>query len=208
MFALKNQINRRERQNLPPKPVDYIIAIGASTGGTEAIKAILEVMPAGSPAVVISQHIPAALSESFSTRMNSISAMTVCQAEEGQQILRGHVYIAPGNMHLLVERSETGFICRLDDGQPVNRHKPSVDVLFRSMAQNVGNNSIGVLLTGMGDDGARGMEEMKNSNLLTIAQDEASSVIWGMPGEAVKLGCVDSILSIKEISNKLSLFAI
>ncbi len=181
------------------RTTDRILAIGASTGGTEAIKEVLMRLPADTPGTVITQHIPEAFSAPFAKRMNGISAMTVCEAEDGQQIVTGHVYIAPGGQHLLVERDGARYICRLNDGPPVNRHKPSVDVLFRSVAQNVGSNAISVLLTGMGDDGARGMQEMKEAGAPTIAQDEKSSVVWGMPGEAVKLGCVDSVLSLAKI---------
>ncbi len=181
------------------RTTDRILAIGASTGGTEAIKEVLMRLPADTPGTVITQHIPEAFSAPFAKRMNGISAMTVCEAEDGQQIVTGHVYIAPGSQHLLVERDGARYICRLNDGPPVNRHKPSVDVLFRSVAQNVGSNAISVLLTGMGDDGARGMQEMKEAGAPTIAQDEKSSVVWGMPGEAVKLGCVDSVLSLTKI---------
>ncbi|VAX03921.1 Chemotaxis response regulator protein-glutamate methylesterase CheB [hydrothermal vent metagenome] len=181
------------------RTTDRILAIGASTGGTEAIKEVLMRLPADTPGTVITQHIPEAFSAPFAKRMNGISAMTVCEAEDGQQIVTGHAYIAPGSQHLLVERDGARYICRLNDGPPVNRHKPSVDVLFRSVAQNVGSNAISVLLTGMGDDGARGMQEMKEAGAPTIAQDEKSSVVWGMPGEAVKLGCVDSVLSLVKI---------
>ncbi len=181
------------------RTTDRILAIGASTGGTEAIKEVLMRLPADTPGTVITQHIPEAFSAPFAKRMNGISAMTVCEAEDGQQIVTGHAYIAPGSQHLLVERDGARYICRLNDGPPVNRHKPSVDVLFRSVAQNVGSNAISVLLTGMGDDGARGMQEMKEAGAPTIAQDEKSSVVWGMPGEAVKLGCVDSVLSLTKI---------
>jgi two-component system, chemotaxis family, protein-glutamate methylesterase/glutaminase len=185
------------------KTTDKIIAIGASTGGTEAIKMVLKYMPASSPGIVISQHIPAAFSYSFAMRMNQISAMTVSEAEDGKAILPGHVYIAPGNQHLLVERDGARYVCRLHEGNPVNRHRPSVDVLFRSMAQNVGPNGIGVILTGMGDDGARGMKEMHEAGAVTLAQDEYTSVVWGMPGEAVKHGGVDFILPLHEIYSKL-----
>ncbi len=185
------------------KTTDKIIAIGASTGGTEAIKMVLKYMPASSPGIVISQHIPAAFSYSFAMRMNQVSAMTVSEAEDGKAILPGHVYIAPGNQHLLVERDGARYVSRLHEGNPVNRHRPSVDVLFRSMAQNVGPNGIGVILTGMGDDGARGMKEMHEAGAVTVAQDEYSSVVWGMPGEAVKHGGVDFILPLHEIAPKL-----
>jgi len=180
-----------------------IIAIGASTGGTEAIKDVLIRLPADSPGIVITQHIPEAFSASFANRMNSVSKMVVCEATDGQQILAGHAYIAPGNRHLLVERSGARYICRLNDGPPVNRHKPSVDVLFRSVAQCAGHNAVGVILTGMGDDGARGMLEMHETGSPTIAQDEKTSVIWGMPGEAVKQGGVDHILPLKSIAQKM-----
>ena len=181
------------------KTTDRIIAIGASTGGTEAIREVLEEMPPDAPGIVITQHIPPKFSTSFAERMNTISAMTVYEAADGQQILPGHVYIAPGDRHLLVERSGARFYCRLNDGPPVNRHRPSVDVLFRSVAQAVGANAIGVILTGMGDDGARGLLEMKEMGAPTVAQDEITSVVWGMPGEAVKLGAADIQLPLHEI---------
>ncbi|NOZ53384.1 MAG: chemotaxis response regulator protein-glutamate methylesterase [Gammaproteobacteria bacterium] len=185
------------------KTTEKLIAIGASTGGTEAIKDVLIDMPAASPGIVITQHIPEQFSAPFAKRMNAASAMTVCEAADGQQILPGHVYIAPGKYHLLVERSGARYVCRLDDGERVNRHKPSVDVLFRSVAQNVGCNAISVLLTGMGNDGAKGMLEMKEAGALTIAQDEKTSVVWGMPGEAVKLGCVDKVVPLHTIVSNL-----
>lgn len=185
------------------KTTDKIIAIGASTGGTEAIKDVLIDMPADSPGIVITQHIPPKFSTSFAKRMDSLCAMTVYEAEDGQQIVPGHVYIAPGDRHMLVERSGARYYCRLNDGPPVNRHRPSVDVLFRSVAQHVGPNAIGVILTGMGDDGAKGLLEMKQAGAPTIAQDETSSVVWGMPGEAVKLGAADTQLALNLIAGKL-----
>ncbi len=185
------------------KTTDIIIALGASTGGTEAIKEVLMKMPADAPGMVISQHIPEAFSAPFAKRMNSCSAMTVYEAHDGQQILPGHVYIAPGSHHLLIERDGARFVCRLNDGPAVNRHRPSVDVMFRSVAQNVGHNAIGVILTGMGDDGAAGMKELNEAGAATIAQDEKTSVVWGMPGEAVKAGGVDSILPLNSVSAKI-----
>jgi two-component system, chemotaxis family, protein-glutamate methylesterase/glutaminase len=185
------------------KTTDRIIAIGASTGGTEAIKDVLVAMPADAPGIVITQHIPEAFSGPFARRMNSVSAMTVYEAEDGQQILPGHAYIAPGNRHLLVARDGARFVCRLNDGPPVNRHRPSVDVLFRSVAQNVGPNAIGVILTGMGDDGARGLKEMREAGAPTLAQDELTSVVWGMPGEAVKLGAAVEIVPLDAIAARL-----
>lgn len=185
------------------KTTDKLIAIGASTGGTEAIKILLMQMPAHAPGIVISQHIPAMFSNSFAKRMDQISQMTVAEAVHGKVILPGHVYIAPGNFHLLVERDGARYVCHLNEGTPVNRHRPSVDVLFRSVAQNVGPNSVGVILTGMGDDGAHGMREMHDVGAFTIAQDEHTSVVWGMPGEAVKRGGVDKILPLNEIPYQL-----
>lgn len=185
------------------RTTDKIIALGASTGGTEAIKEVLMRLPANAPGMVITQHIPAAFSLPFATRMNTVSEMTVCQAEEGQQILPGHVYIAPGDKHLMVARDGARYVCRLNDGPPVNRHKPSVDVMFRSVVQNVGPNAIGVLLTGMGADGAQGLKELQDIGVPTIAQDESSSVVWGMPGEAVKLGAADDILTLYKVPERI-----
>jgi two-component system chemotaxis response regulator CheB len=179
---------------------DRIIAVGASTGGTEAIREFLTGMPADSPAVVIAQHIPAAFSAPFTRRMDSLCAMSVCEPVDGQQIKPGHVYIAPGGRHLMVERDGARYLCRVQEGPPVNRHCPSVDVLFRSVAQKVGPNAVGVILTGMGDDGARGLKEMRDAGAPTIAQDEASSVVWGMPGAAVKLGAVEEILPLNKVA--------
>jgi two-component system chemotaxis response regulator CheB len=190
----------------PPKQLrttDRIIAIGASTGGTEAIKEVLMRLPPDTPGVVIAQHIPKAFSGPFAKRMNDCCHVTVYEAEDGQQVLAGHAYIAPGDQHLMVVRDGTRYVCRLDDGVPVNRHKPSVDVLFRSVAQNAGRNAIGVLLTGMGKDGARGMKEMLDAGSHTIAQDEATSVVWGMPGEAVSLGAAQHVLALETVANKI-----
>ena len=194
-------IARGGRKNF--RTTEKIIAIGASTGGTEAIREILEAMPADAPGTVITQHIPAAFSAPFAARMDRHSAMTVCEATDGQQILPGHVYIAPGDRHLLVERSGARYLCRLNDGPPVNRHKPSVDVLFRSVAEHVGPNAIGALLTGMGDDGARGLLEMRESGAPTVIQDERTSVVWGMPGEAARLGAADTELPLERIASHL-----
>ncbi|NNE64446.1 MAG: chemotaxis response regulator protein-glutamate methylesterase, partial [Gammaproteobacteria bacterium] len=176
------------------KTTDMIIAIGASTGGTEAIKDILFELPSNMPGIVISQHIPATFSSAFAERLNQNSAMSVSEASEGRQILPGHVYIAPGGQHLQVNRSGAQLICHLDDGAAVNRHKPSVEVMFKSVAANVGSNALCVLLTGMGDDGADAMGIMRAAGATTIAQDEQSSVVWGMPGEAVKRGHVDEVV--------------
>jgi two-component system chemotaxis response regulator CheB len=182
------------------RTTDRIIAIGASTGGTEAIKAVLMGLPADTPGIVITQHIPKAFSEPFARRMDACCQMTVCEARDGQQILPGHAYIAPGDQHLLVTRDGARYVCKLDNGSPVNRHKPSVDVLFRSVAQNAGRNAIGMLLTGMGKDGARGLLEMREAGSRTLAQDEATSVVWGMPGEAVALNAAEKVLPLQEIA--------
>jgi two-component system chemotaxis response regulator CheB len=194
----------------PPRQLrttDRIIAIGASTGGTEAIKEVLVRLPPDTPGVVITQHIPKAFSTPFAKRMNDCSQLTVYEAEDGQQVLSGHAYIAPGDKHLMVVRDGARYVCKLDDGVPVNRHKPSVDVLFRSVAQNAGRNAIGVLLTGMGKDGARGLKEMLDAGSQTIAQDEATSVVWGMPGEAVALGAAQHVVALDNVAAKIRALA-
>jgi two-component system, chemotaxis family, protein-glutamate methylesterase/glutaminase len=183
------------------RTTDRIIAVGSSTGGTEAIREFLVGLPADAPAIVIAQHIPAAFSGPFARRMDSLSQLSVCEPTDGQHIKPGHVYIAPGGRHLLVERDGAHYRCRLKDGPPVNRHCPSVDVLFRSVAQQVGPNAVGVILTGMGDDGARGMKEMHDAGAPTLAQDEASSVVWGMPGAAFRLGAIDEVLPLSRIAD-------
>jgi two-component system chemotaxis response regulator CheB len=185
------------------RTTERIIAIGASTGGTEAIKEVLTRMPPDTPGIVITQHIPKLFSGAFARRMDACCQVSVCEAEDGQQILRGHAYIAPGDMHLLVERDGARYVCRLDEGPPVNRHKPSVDVLFRSVAEQAGRNAIGVILTGMGKDGALGLKEMRDAGSRTIAQDEATSIVWGMPGEAVAVGGAVDVLPLDNIWSRV-----
>jgi len=186
------------------RTTDRIIGIGASTGGTEAIKDVLRGIPPDIQAgIVVSQHIPAAFSKPFANRVDGITALSVCEAQEGQQILPGHVYIAPGDRHLLVERDGARYVCRLNDGPPVNRHKPSVDVMLRSLAQNAGPNAVGLMLTGMGDDGAAGMGELKAQGAPIIVQDEKTSVVWGMPGEVHKRGFADEVLPLSRIGGRL-----
>lgn len=180
-----------------------IVAIGASTGGTEAIKDVLRGLPADFPAIVIAQHIPKAFSGPFAKRMHENCDLIVCEAHDGQAILSGHVYIAPGDQHLLVVRDGAHYRCALSDGPPVNRHKPSVDVLFRSVAENAGHNAVGVMLTGMGRDGAAGMKEMRDAGAPTIAQDENTSVVWGMPGAAWEIGAVESLHPLMQISGRI-----
>lgn len=185
------------------RTTDRIIAIGASTGGTEALKEVLARLPPDAPGLVITQHIPAEFSGPFARRLDGLSAMTVAEATDGAQILPGHAYVAPGGRHLMVERSGARYRCRLGDGPPVNRHRPSVDVLFRSVANAVGPNAVGAILTGMGDDGARGLLEMKQAGAPTLVQDEATSVVWGMPGSAVKLGAADRQAPIERVAGEI-----
>ena len=186
------------------RTTDRIIGIGSSTGGTEAIKELLAALPMDIQAgIVISQHIPAAFSAAFAKRVDSVTAISVSEARDGQQILPGHAYIAPGDSHLLIERDGARYVCRLNDGPPVNRHRPSVDVMLRSLAMNAGPNAVGVMLTGMGDDGAAGMGELKALGAPVIVQDEKTSVVWGMPGEVVKRGFADKVLPLGKLAPEL-----
>ena len=185
------------------RTTDRIIGIGSSTGGTEAIKDVLSGLPPDMPGIVICQHIPAAFSKPFADRVNAMCQLTVAEAVDGQQIIPGHAYIAPGDKHLVVTRDGARYICSLNDGPAVNRHKPSVDVLFRSLAQNAGSNAIGLMLTGMGADGAEGTGEMKDAGAPIVAQDEKTSIVWGMPGEVVKRGFADTVLPLHKIAGKL-----
>lgn len=195
---------QRPRPELRFRTTDQIVAIGASTGGTEAIREVLIRLPPDAPGIVITQHIPRAFSAPFAARLNACSQLSVQEAQDGALILPGQAYIAPGDLHLTVERDGARYRCRLRDDAPVNRHRPSVDVLFRSVAEQVGQNAVGVILTGMGADGARGLKDMRDKGALTIAQDEKSSVVWGMPGAAVALGAVDRILPIEQIAEGLA----
>jgi two-component system, chemotaxis family, protein-glutamate methylesterase/glutaminase len=193
----------RAKAKQQPQTNDEVIGIGASTGGTEAIAELLEFLPQDMPGIVITQHLPEIFSRSFAQHLDRRSQLTVLVAEDGQQIIRGHVYVAPGNKHLMVKKDGARYICRLDDGDRVNRHKPSVDVMFHSLAANVGSNAIGIILTGMGRDGAVGLGEMQQSGAFTMAQDEKTSVVWGMPGEAVKRGFVHEVHPLQTISKRL-----
>ncbi|MBT8439530.1 MAG: chemotaxis protein CheB, partial [Gammaproteobacteria bacterium] len=179
------------------------IGIGSSTGGTEAVKDVLAGLPPDMPGIVITQHIPAAFSTSFANTCNSITQLTVVEARDRQPILPGHVYIAPGDRHLIVKRDGSRLLISLNDGPPVNRHKPSVDVMFRSLAENVGSNAVALMLTGMGDDGATGTGEMKENGSPVLVQDERTSVVWGMPGEVVKRGFADEVLPLPKIADRL-----
>jgi len=160
-------------------------------------------LPGEMPGVVIAQHIPKAFSGKFARRMDEASLLEVCEAEDGQPILPGHAYIAPGDQHLIVVRDGEGYRCRLSDGEPVNRHRPSVDVLFRSVARSAGPHSIGVILTGMGRDGAEGLKEMLDEGAATVGQDENTSVVWGMPGAAWHVGAVEALHPLPEIAERI-----
>jgi two-component system chemotaxis response regulator CheB len=184
------------------RTTERIIAIGASTGGTEAIRELLTSFPPDAPGTVITQHIPSGYSKAFAQRLDRDCSVTVCHAEDGQRILPGHAYVAPGGQHLSIIRSGAYWICKVAAGEPVNRHMPSVDVLFQSVVSSAGANATGVLLTGMGDDGARGLLELRKAGAMTICQDEASSVVWGMPGAAVKLGAATVVLPLEEIASR------
>ncbi|MDE1187445.1 MAG: chemotaxis response regulator protein-glutamate methylesterase [Pantoea sp.] len=182
---------------------EKLIAIGSSTGGTEAIRHVLQPLPATSPALLITQHMPPGFTRSFAERLNKLCQITVKEAEDGERILPGHAYIAPGAMHMELGRSGANYVVKLNDGPPVNRHKPSVDVLFRSVAVNAGRNAVGVILTGMGNDGAAGMLEMHRAGAWTIAQDEASCVVFGMPREAIALGGASEVVDLGHISQHM-----
>ncbi|PKH70632.1 chemotaxis response regulator protein-glutamate methylesterase [Stenotrophomonas sp. Betaine-02u-21] len=185
------------------RTTDRLIAIGASAGGTEALRVVLEGLPADAPAVVITQHLPATFSTAFAERLDRHSAMAVREAGDGEAVLPGHAYLPPGGKHLRVIRDGARWRCRIDDGPPVNRHKPAVDVLFQSVAQSAGANAIGVILTGMGDDGARGLLQLRQAGAPTLVQDEATSVVWGMPGAAFKLGAAEEQLPLEKIAERL-----
>ncbi|HEY0787930.1 MAG TPA: chemotaxis-specific protein-glutamate methyltransferase CheB, partial [Thermoanaerobaculia bacterium] len=178
---------------------DRIVVAGASTGGTEAIRAILEAMPADAPGIVVVQHMPAVFTAAFARRLDGTCRIRVREAEAGDWITPGRALIAPGDRHLLVHRSGARYVVELRDDPPVSRHRPSVDVLFRSAARAAGRSAVGVILTGMGDDGAEGMREMKNAGAATIAQDEKSCVVFGMPREAIGRGAVDQVLPLAQI---------
>lgn len=181
---------------------EKLIIIGASTGGTEAIKDILTRLPADAPGVLVAQHMPEHFTKSFADRLDTLCKISVKEAEDNERILPGHAYIAPGHSHLLIKRSGANYMTRLDQGEFVNRHRPSVDVLFRSAANVAGSNALGVILTGMGKDGVQGLLEMKKAGAYTIAQDEASCVVFGMPKEAIAAGGVCEVLPIQNISRR------
>lgn len=182
---------------------EKLIFIGASTGGTEAIKEILVNLPADCPAIVITQHMPPGFTTSFAARLNSLSQITVKEASHGERILPGHAYIAPGGKQFHIGRSGANYVAVVDDGPAVNRHKPSVEVLFKSAAALVGRNAYGIMLTGMGNDGAAAMREMKNAGSYNYVQDEASCIVFGMPREAIAHGAADEVLPLTQIAPAL-----
>ena len=182
---------------------EKLIFIGASTGGTEAIKEILVHMPADTPAIVITQHMPPGFTTSFAARLNSLCQITVKEAVNGERILPGHAYIAPGGTQFSVGRSGANYVAVVDDGPPVNRHKPSVEVLFKSAAAMVGRNAFGIMLTGMGNDGAAAMRSMKDAGSYNYVQDEASCIVFGMPREAIAHGAADEVLPLTQIAPAL-----
>ena len=182
---------------------EKVVVVGASTGGTEALRVFLEALPLDAPGIVVVQHMPENFTTAFANRLNSICQVSIKEASNNDTVMRGHVLIAPGNQHTLLKRSGARYHVEVREGPLVSRHRPSVDVLFRSASRYAGRNACGVIMTGMGDDGAKGMMEMKENGAYTIAQDEASCVVFGMPNEAIKLGAVDRILPLEAISTEV-----
>jgi len=182
---------------------DKVVVVGASTGGTEAILQFLEPMPPDAPAIVIVQHMPEVFTAGFARRLNSLCQIEVKEAASGDRVIQGRALIAPGNRHTLLQRSGGHYVVEVTDGPLVSRHRPSVDVLFRSAAQSAGPNAIGIIMTGMGDDGAKGLLEMKEAGAWTMAQDEASCIVFGMPKEAIERGAVNQVCSISNLNLKV-----
>lgn len=185
------------------KTTEMVVCVGASTGGTEALREMLEHLPANSPGIVVVQHMPEKFTAAFAQRLNTLCEVEVKEAENGDPVLRGHVLIAPGDRHMLLERHGARYVVSVRTGPLVSRHRPSVDVLFRSAARSAGGNAMGVIMTGMGDDGARGMAEMHTAGAYTIAQDEATSVVFGMPKEAIAHGGVDRVVPLDQIAREI-----
>lgn len=188
------------------KTTESVVVVGASTGGTEALRIFLQSLPTDAPGIVIVQHMPEKFTTSFAERLDSICQISVKEAEDGDPVMPGRALIAPGNKHTLLKRSGARYQVEVKDGDLVNRHRPSVDVLFTSTARYAGSNAVGMIMTGMGDDGARGLLEMKQAGAYTVAQDEASCVVYGMPREAVALGGVDKVLPLDKMSGELRNF--
>jgi two-component system chemotaxis response regulator CheB len=195
---------------LPPPKVgamarttEMVACLGASTGGTEALREVLQALPANAPGIVIVQHMPAGFTAAFSKRLNGLCEVEVKEAQHGDPVLRGHVLIAPGDKHMLLERQGARYQVAIKDGPPVSRHRPSVDVLFRSAARAAGRNAMGVIMTGMGDDGARGLLELKEAGATTLAQDEATSIVFGMPKEAIARGAAQKVTALENIAREI-----
>ena len=182
---------------------EKLIAIGASTGGTEAIRHVLQPLPLSSPALLITQHMPPGFTRSFADRLNKLCQIGVKEAEDGERVLPGHAYIAPGDRHMELSRSGANYQIKIHDGPAVNRHRPSVDVLFHSVAKQAGRNAVGVILTGMGNDGAAGMLAMRQAGAWTLAQNEASCVVFGMPREAINMGGVCEVVDLSQVSQQM-----
>ncbi|WP_435946125.1 protein-glutamate methylesterase/protein-glutamine glutaminase [Dryocola sp. BD586] len=208
-IASKAQVYRRDRQSLPKiisSPLvgsEKIFAIGSSTGGTEALRQVLTLLPRTCPGVVIAQHMPPGFTRSFAERLDKICEIAVKEAEDGDRVLPGHAYIAPGAMHMELVRSGANYNVRLSDSPPVNRHRPSVDVLFKSVAACAGKNAVGAILTGMGNDGAHGLLEMRKAGAHTLAQSEKSCVVFGMPREAIALGAAVEVVDLGEMAQHM-----
>lgn len=193
----------RPASNAMIRTTERVVLVGASTGGTEALRVFLEALPPDAPGIVIVQHMPEHFTAAFARRLDALCRVTVKEAESGDSVVQGRALIAPGNRHTLLRLSGARYSVEVKDGPLVCRHRPSVDVLFRSGARYAGKNAVGVIMTGMGDDGARGMRELKEAGAATIAQDEATSVIFGMPQEAIRLGCVDRVLPLQMIAGEV-----
>ncbi|MGO2007291.1 protein-glutamate methylesterase/protein-glutamine glutaminase [Vreelandella alkaliphila] len=209
--AARSRPRQARHKNAPPPtqlkaPMvssEKLIIIGASTGGTEAIRSVLEPLPANAPAILITQHMPGGFTRSFAERLDRLCRISVKEATDGERVLPGHAYIAPGDQHLELVRSGANYVVRLNDGPPVNRHRPSVDVLFHSASKHAGKNAIGVILTGMGKDGAVGLLEMREAGAATIAQNEQSCVVFGMPREAIAVGGAVEVVALDDIPSRL-----
>lgn len=185
------------------KTTEKIVAVGASTGGTEALRILFEPLPHDSPGIVVVQHMPENFTKAFAKRLDGLCQVSIKEAENNDSVLRGQVLIAPGNKHMLLKRSGARYYVEVKEGPLVSRHRPSVDVLFRSVARYAGKNAVGIIMTGMGDDGAKGMLEMKEAGAYTIAQDEKTCIVFGMPNEAIKLGAVDKIVPLEKLTSEI-----
>jgi len=209
-MASSVQVNRRDRHAGTPKVItsplvgsEKIIAIGASTGGTEALRQVLLPMPLTSPGIVIAQHMPPGFTRSFAERLDNLCQISVKEGEDGDRVLPGHAYIAPGDLHMELVRSGANYHIKLNQSPPVNRHRPAVDVLFKSVAKSAGKNAVGAILTGMGSDGAKGLLEMRQSGAHTLAQSEKSCVVFGMPREAIALDAVSEVVDLNEMTQRI-----